>query len=328
VRAARRETDAVKRQAALEALAKSARITELPARALTRLAQQLSPPQAVELLRRAQRHYPADFWVNHNLGRVLLEEVTPPEREEAVRFLTAAVALRPESMGVHHNLGVALRSKGRWDEAVASFRNAIKLDPKCERAHTALGNALINKGQWDEAIASFRKAIELSPEFATPHSNLGIALTVTGQWGEAMACHRKAIELDPMNAIAHNNLADILANAADSELRDLEKAVYHAQIATKLDPKLGIAWNTLGEAYYRTGQWQEAITALDKGRDLRQGGTSEDFFFLAMAHHRAGHKDQARKWYDKGIAWMDKHAPRNPTLLRYRGEAASVLGVK
>jgi hypothetical protein len=61
VRSARRETDAVKRQAALEALAKSARITGLPARALTRLALQLSPPQAVELLRRAQRHYPADF---------------------------------------------------------------------------------------------------------------------------------------------------------------------------------------------------------------------------------------------------------------------------
>ena len=88
------------------------------------------------------------------------------------------------------------------------------------------------------------------------------------------------------------------------------------------------SWNTLGEAYYRTAQWQEAITALDKGMTLRRGGTSEDFFFLAMAHHRAGHKDDAHTWYDKGIAWMDKHAPKDPALLRYRSEAASVLGVK
>jgi uncharacterized protein HemY len=89
-----------------------------------------------------------------------------------------------------------------------------------------------------------------------------------------------------------------------------------------------VAWGTLGEAYYRIGQWQEAITALDKELALRQGGTSEGFFFLAMAHHRAGHKDEAHKWYDKGIAWTDKHAPKDPALLRYRSEAASVLGVK
>jgi hypothetical protein len=85
VRSARRETDEVKRQAALETLAQSAKVAELPARALTRLADGLRPAQAVELLRRAQRHYPADFWVNHDLGMVL-REVTPPEWEE-VAFL-------------------------------------------------------------------------------------------------------------------------------------------------------------------------------------------------------------------------------------------------
>jgi tetratricopeptide (TPR) repeat protein len=129
-------------------------------------------------------------------------------------------------------------------------------------------------------------------------------------------------------APAHNNLADVLANAADPKLRDPLQAVAEAKKAIELDPKLGIAWNTLGEAYYRTGQWQEAITALDKGLSLRQDGTSEDLFFLAMAHQRAGHKEQAHKWYDKGIAWMDKQAPKDSTLLRYRSEAASVLGVK
>jgi hypothetical protein len=47
-----------------------------------------------------------------------------------------------------------------------------------------------------------------------------------------------------------------------------------------------------------------------------------------MAHHRAGHKDQAQKWYDRGVAWMDQHAPKDADLLRYRSEAASVLGGK
>ena len=111
-------------------------------------------------------------------------------------------------------------------------------------------------------------------------------------------------------------------------MRDPVEAVAEAKKAIELDPKIGIGWGTLGEAYYRTGQWQEAIAALDKALALFKSDNSEIFFFLAMAHHRAGHKDEAQKWYDKGIAWMDKHAAqgRRPTPLP--PEAASVLGVK
>jgi hypothetical protein len=36
----------------------------LPARSLTRLARQLAPSPRVALLRRAQRQFPADSWVN------------------------------------------------------------------------------------------------------------------------------------------------------------------------------------------------------------------------------------------------------------------------
>ena len=39
--------------------------------------------------------------------------------KEAVRFLTAAVALRPRSPGAHLNLGNALHGSGAYDEAVA-----------------------------------------------------------------------------------------------------------------------------------------------------------------------------------------------------------------
>ena len=64
------------------------------------------------MLRRAQQKYPADFWVNYHLG-MALQTLTPPKLEEAVRFLTAALALRPESVGVHLNLGNALARQGQ-----------------------------------------------------------------------------------------------------------------------------------------------------------------------------------------------------------------------
>ena len=93
---------------------------------------------ALALLRRAQQAFPADFWINHDLG-MALSECQPPQHEEAIRFLTVAVALRPDSPGVRFNLGNALAGAGRLDEAIVAYRQAIGLKPDYAMAHFKLG---------------------------------------------------------------------------------------------------------------------------------------------------------------------------------------------
>jgi tetratricopeptide (TPR) repeat protein len=80
-------------------------------------------------------------------------------------------------------------------------------------------------------------------------------------------------------------------------------------------------------AHYRNGEWQAAVEALTKSTQLRQSGDATDFFFLAMARWQLGDKEQAREWYDKAVAWMDKHDPRDAELLRFRAEAVALLGI-
>src|SRR5262249_14052822 len=49
-------------------------------------------------------------------------------------------------------------------------------------------------------------------------------------------------------------------------------------------------------------------------------------FFLAMVHWHLGDKDQARSWFDRAVAWMDKNQPPNDEELRlYREEAEALL---
>ena len=96
---------------------------------------------------------------------------------------------------------------------------------------------------------------------------------------------------------------------------------------TELAPEDGTIWNTLGVAHYRAGNWQAAINALEKSMELRKGGDATDWFFLAMAHWQLGHKDEARTWYDKAVEWMEKNEPKNEELLRFRAEAAELLGI-
>jgi len=61
--------------------------------------------------------------------------------------------------------------------------------------------------------------------------------------------------------------------------------------------------------------------------ELRRGGDSTDWFFLAMAHEKLGDKEKARQWYDRATRWMDKNQATDEELRRFRAEATQVLGV-
>jgi hypothetical protein len=46
-----------------------------------------------------------------------------------------------------------------------------------------------------------------------------------------------------------------------------------------------------------------------------------------MAHWQLGVRQQARTWYDKADSWIEKNKPQNEELIRFRTEAAALLGL-
>jgi serine/threonine-protein kinase len=307
VRAARAEKDPAKRKAALEALAREADPSKVPALALTRLARRLRPAQAVDLLRRAQQVHPADFWVNHDLG-MALREVKPPERDEAVRFLTATVALRPESPGAHCNLGQALRGKGQLDAALASYQKALALDPKYAAALCNLGVAQADKGQLDAAIASFKKAIDLDPKAAKTHCNLGVALANKGQVDAALARFTQAITLDPTLADAHNNLGVALRGKGQ-----LDAAIASFTKAIALDPKLANVHKNLGLAQADKGQLDAALASFTQAIDLDPKDT-QAHYNLGIVQANEGQLDAAIARFTRAITLDPKLATAHDNL--------------
>jgi Flp pilus assembly protein TadD len=119
-----------------------------------------------------------------------------------------------------------------------------------------------------------------------------------------------------------------LATCPDEKLRDPARAVELAQEAVKLAPSTADYWNTLGVAQYRDGNFEQAISALQKYRELRTTDAEwSNPFLLAMAHWQLGNKDEAREWFDKGAQWMDAHNANSDAMIRFRNEAAELLGV-
>ncbi len=143
---------------------------------------------------------------------------------------------------------------------------------------------------------------------------------------EAVAAWRKVIDLNPKSAKVHDELAWKLAATADKDGRfpHAEQAVQWARRACELAPGKGTHWNSLGVAYYRTKEWRDAVESLQKSIKLGDD-VPHNWLFLAMSHWQLDDHDQARKWYDKALAWRKKNNP-GKQVQGFFAEAEKLLG--
>lgn len=115
---------------ALKVLSAAPEAADLPAPTAVLLGRALADSgeaeAAVALLRPAAVRHPGDVWVNSNLAWAL-ERQGSTDLEEAVRYFTAARALRPETA---HELAHLLERMGRGTEAEAVFRDLTDRRPE------------------------------------------------------------------------------------------------------------------------------------------------------------------------------------------------------
>jgi tetratricopeptide (TPR) repeat protein len=124
-----------------------------------------------------------------------------------------------------------------------------------------------------------------------------------------------------------NDAAWSLLSLPRPEADTISRARQLAQQTVRLEPGTGTYWNTLGIAYFRGGDYEAAIHALERSMQLDGGGTSFDYFFLAMAYWEQGDRQQARHWYSRANAWMEENTPVHEDLLRFRAEAEARLNI-
>jgi tetratricopeptide (TPR) repeat protein len=148
---------------ALVQLATSSDVASLPAPTLVLLGEALAESgavgQAVAVLRQGQRRFPGDFEISCRLGWHL----GPSKNDEAIRFLTAALAIRPSSVRARLDLGGELLHAGALDEAIATFREVTHLQEVGAEGYSALGLALGQKGELKEAASAYQIALGFRP---------------------------------------------------------------------------------------------------------------------------------------------------------------------
>ena len=101
-------------------------------------------------------------WVAHdNLGSAL---ETAGRTQEAIGHFEQELRIRPDVAETHYNLGLALEKAGRTQEAVDHYKQTLQISPDYPEAHVSLGNALLRAGKNQEAIGHFEQALRIRPD--------------------------------------------------------------------------------------------------------------------------------------------------------------------
>jgi serine/threonine protein kinase len=137
---------------------------------------------------------------------------------------------------------------------------------------------------------------------------------------------RLALMLSPESGDANNNLGWALVSVPDDPWFNPVRGLELARQAVKLEPNKWLFLNTLGVAAYRNQEWSAAIEVLQESITLT-GGDAHDLYFLAMSYWQQGNKKEARRFYDRAVAWVEKKHSKDLELRRFRDEAATLLGL-
>ena len=167
------------------------------------------------------------------------------------------------------------------------------------------GRTLKAEGRLEESLAFWRHALNLL--------------------SEAMTTDHESLDLKRRWCDCANDLAWLLANAPDPAIQNAAEGVALALKATDKSPACATYWNTLGAAYYRAGNFQAAVTALDHAIALNHVGTAFDHVFLAMAHGRLGNLEAGRHWFTLAKNGMERSWPGHVELHRFCDEAEATL---
>jgi len=183
------------------------------------------------------------------------------------------------------NYGNVLMKKGNYADALRYFRRAQVIAPRYSTLFINIAIAEGVNGQSAQAERDFRKGLSLAPESPDSHTYYVAWLLKHSRPAEALRLATRAVELAPADIMARDLLLEAKATANRPPTAEfyLEQSLEYYQVerfddsiaacrtALSLRANYPEAWNNIGAAYNRLGQYQQASEACEKALRLKPG---------------------------------------------------------
>jgi tetratricopeptide (TPR) repeat protein len=192
--------------------------------------------------------------------------------EPAIEVFRQSTERYPNSPRLVIGLGIALYTRGNYDEAVKSLIRASDLSPSDPRCYFFLSKAYDSSpSQADEVIRRFARFSESQPNDAHAFYYYAMSLWKGKRVQDSgldlhqiEALLKKAITLDPKLAEAHLQMGNLYSDQSQyaESIPEYEKALEN-------NPDLADAHYRLGQAYVHTGKKDRAQEQFDVYQRLR-----------------------------------------------------------
>lgn len=281
---------------------------------------------------------------------LLLESRGAPQATDEATWLANAAQWAPNLLELQQRWCRAQVAEGDLPGALRTARRVVAMLPDSVEAHADLGAILLRTEQYPEAIVEFEAAIRLAPERWQNQFDLGLAQTQLANWTKAENAFAAADRAFPENTQIQRGWADMelargdapaaairlqkqstarLLNAA-GRIWDRNDAVAHAdlnrhwitalsaagqhelavetaRLGTQSDSASSADWLALGQSLNAAGRFAQAIPPLDVSLRL-QPHHAETRYQLAFAHMHMGDVVESRRQLRLALEENPKHA--------------------
>ena len=197
--------------------------------------------------------------------------------DEAIACYRKAIELDPKYANAHNDLGIALRTREKLDEAIACLPQGHRTRPETRQRPQQPRHRPADQRKLDEAIACLPQGHRTRPEIRQRPQQPRHALADQKKLDEAIASYRKAIELDPkLSGLAtHLGRRPVeeawgLANHADP-VAGIQTGSTSNKEAVEVAPQSVLAVGIPGWVPVPAGNWKASIECLEKSCNMQVG---------------------------------------------------------
>jgi tetratricopeptide (TPR) repeat protein len=250
-----------------------------------------------------------------------IEEPAGPEESDGIRGIVAGKEIagyagEAEYAAAHAELGQALSSRGRYEEAIAHYRKAVALDAESIEMQGVLGEVLRLNGQEADAVGHLEYALKLAPDYAPAHFILGRIRQGEGDLQAAKRHFELVLRQDGEHAGSHYHLGFVL-----EEKGMLDASHEHFSHALRIDPEYGV------ETHFNFGRMYDAKNKLGAARNryrlaaLADPGDAEALNNLGSVCVRQGDLEEGVDYLRRAV----RSTPGNAAIHQNLGTALMAL---
>lgn len=288
-------------------------------------------PNALEMLRKAERLMPEEPGIRLNIGLAYYRQ---NQFLKAIPAFESVVRQQPDAAQPRHLLGLCYFFAERWADAaatleplwpqdsgqlsylyvlsIAAHRAGLKhLDEKATEQlikagdgspefHLFMGKAHINLQQYDLAVADLQAAAEANPKLTFVHFNLGLAYLKKQDYERARDEFLKDIAIEPDLAFNYDELGDVY-----SLMQQDNEAKKSYREALRRDPRLVNSYVGLAKAYQREEKFALALHAIDSAAKLDSRRT-DIHYVRGQILLRMGRREEGKKELETSVRIDDK----------------------